>query len=99
MPGDRVALHVSTTAPEWDLEIGRDGLIYQPLLCESGLSAQHHEAPEDCSVIGCGWPVAYEFTIPEDWPPGGYLVILQRVLESRVREQLDALDELRISLG
>lgn len=73
-PGDRVTLHVSTTAPDWDLEIGRDGSVYQPLLYDSGLSGRHHETPEDCSVIGCGWPVAYEFDISEDWPPGGYLV-------------------------
>ncbi len=73
-PGDRVALHVSTTAPDWELEIGRDGLVYQPLLCETGLAGHHHETPEDCSVIGCDWPVAYEFDIPDDWPPGGYLV-------------------------
>lgn len=35
-PGDRVVLYVSTTAREWDLEIGRDGLVYQPLLTETG---------------------------------------------------------------
>ena len=63
-PGDQVALHVSTTAAEWDLEIGRDGSAYQPLLTETGLPGQHHETPRDCSVIGCGWPAAYEFTIP-----------------------------------
>ncbi len=72
-PGDQVALHVSTTAAEWDLEIGRDGSAYQPLLTETGLPGQHHETPRDCSVIGCDWPAAYEFTIPGDWPPGGYL--------------------------
>ena len=73
-PGDRVALHVSTTAPEWELEIGRDGLIYQPLLTETGLPGSHYDTPEDCSARGCDWPVAYAFTIPEDWAPGGYLV-------------------------
>ena len=73
-PGDRVALHVSTTASEWELEVGRDGLIYQPLLHETGMPGQHHDTPPDCSVRGCDWPVAYEFTIPGDWPPGGYLV-------------------------
>ena len=29
-PGDQVALHVSTTAARWDLEVGRDGLEYEP---------------------------------------------------------------------
>ncbi|MEL7011921.1 MAG: N,N-dimethylformamidase beta subunit family domain-containing protein [Pseudomonadota bacterium] len=73
-PGDRVALHVSTTASEWDLEIGRDGRIYQALVTERGLLGHHRSTPMDCSVNGCGWPVSYEFTIPEDWAPGGYLV-------------------------
>jgi hypothetical protein len=73
-PGDRVALHVSTTAPEWDLEIGRDGLIYQKLLTETGLRGVHHPTPASCSVTGCGWPETYAFTIPESWTPGGYLM-------------------------
>ena len=76
-PGDRVALHVSTTAAEWDLEVGRDGLRYDLLLKESGLPGQHHPTPEDCSVPGCDWPVAYSFTIPADWAPGGYLIALR----------------------
>ena len=73
-PGDTVALHVSTTASEWDLEVGRDGLAYQPLLTETGLKGQHHITPRDCSIEGCGWPVAYSFTIPRNWAPGGYLI-------------------------
>ncbi|MEQ9260929.1 MAG: hypothetical protein RIG84_17720 [Roseovarius sp.] len=73
-PGERVALHVSTTAPEWELEIGRDGLCYEPLLRETGLAGRHHDTPRDCSVAGCGWPEAHAFTIPADWRPGGYRV-------------------------
>lgn len=76
-PGERVALHVSTTALEWDLEIGRDGLKYLLLLEETGLQGEHHPTPEDCSVNGCGWPEAYAFTIPQDWEPGGYLFTLR----------------------
>lgn len=76
-PGDRVALHVSTTATEWDLEIGRDGLVYQPLLTETGLEGVHHPTPADCSVNGCGWPETFTFTIPESWTPGGYLMTLR----------------------
>ncbi len=73
-PGDSVTLHVSTTAEEWALEIGRDGLIYQPVLTETGLPGHHGSTPTECSVTGCDWPVSYEFTIPDDWAPGGYLV-------------------------
>jgi len=73
-PGDRVALHVSTTVSEWDLEVGRDGAAYQPLLHKRGLKGIHHPTPQGCSVIGCGWPVSFTFEIPNDWRPGGYLI-------------------------
>lgn len=73
-PGEEVALHVSTTAAEWELEVGRDGPEYEPLLHATGLAGSHQETPLDCSVAGCGWPAAYSFVVPEDWRPGGYLV-------------------------
>jgi len=91
-PGDEVTLHVSTTAPEWEFEIGRDGLVYQPLLSETGLRGQHHDTPMDCSVIGCGWPAAFAFILPNDWAPGGYLVTL------RARHNEDLVEEHHIIL-
>ena len=75
-PGDIVHLHVNTTGRTWNLEIGRDGADYEPLLYETDLPGQYVDTPEDCSVSGCDWPVAYEFSVPDDWPPGGYLVTL-----------------------
>lgn len=91
-PGDRVALHVSTTAAEWDLEVGRDGLTYHPLLTVTGLPGVHHPTPEDCSVKGCGWPEAHAFTIPEEWVPGGYLITF------RARSGQDLVEEHHIIL-
>jgi len=73
-PGDTVALHVSTTAATWEVEIGRDGLSHEPLYHAEGLTGRHHPTPADCSVTGCGWPVEHRLTIPADWRPGGYLV-------------------------
>ena len=75
-PGDRVALRVSTTADTWDLEIGRDGQRYEPLLRDTGLAGTHQDTPPDCSVTGCDWDTSYEFTIPDDWREGGYLITL-----------------------
>lgn len=75
-PGDRLALRVSTTAERWNLEIGRDGARYELLHSETGIAGRHQVTPEDCSVAGCGWDVAYELTIPDDWRAGGYLVTL-----------------------
>ena len=76
-PGEEVALHVSTTAPNWDLEVGRDGLDYAPVLRETGLPGIHQETPGTCSVTGCDWQVSHCFTIPADWRPGGYLITLR----------------------
>lgn len=75
-PGDEVALHVSTTAERWSLEVGRDGARYEPLLTMDNLPGQHHPTPEDCSVTGCGWPESLRFTVPDEWRPGGYLITL-----------------------
>lgn len=75
-PGDTVGLRVHTTGDTWDLEVGRDGADYDTGLIDTDLPGMAHETPEDCSVKGCGWPVAYEFTIPDDWRSGGYLVTL-----------------------
>ena len=86
-PGERVLLHVSTAALAWDLEIGRDGARYEKLLELEGLPGRHHPTPENCSVRGCGWPIEYEFTIPEDWREGGYLITL------RARRDEDLVEE------
>ncbi|HAV61517.1 MAG TPA: hypothetical protein DCY13_04030, partial [Verrucomicrobiales bacterium] len=72
-PGETLALRVSTTAQTYDVEIGRDGADYQPLLRFEGLAGTHHDTPADCSVNGCHWPVAQEITIPDDWASGAYL--------------------------
>ena len=76
-PGEEVALHVSTTAATWDLEVGRDGLSYELVLRETGLPGTHQKTPDDCSVTGCDWQATHRFTIPADWRPGGYLITLR----------------------
>lgn len=76
-PGDVVHLHISTTADTYDIEIGRDGATYMPVMTLTGQAGVHHPTPDDCSVQGCGWPVAHRFAVPDDWPSGGYLVTLR----------------------
>lgn len=76
-PGETIELRVSTTAPHWSLEVGRDGTRYVPLLQASHLLGQHQTTPTDCSVRGCGWAVSHAFTIPQDWQPGAYLLTLR----------------------
>ena len=70
--GERLALHLSASEPTVDLEIRRAGAWPQSVLTQRGIVAAWQDTPEDCSVVGCGWPVAWETTIPEDWPSGAY---------------------------
>ena len=74
--GETLELCVSTNATTFDLELGRDGKEYVSLHRERDLAGQWHASPDDCSVIGCGWPVTWSFRIPEHWKPGGYLITL-----------------------
>lgn len=75
-PGDVVAFHVSATAPRYRMEIARDGAALQVVHVEDGLPARHHDTPDQCSVTGCGWPVAHRLAIPADWRSGAYRVTL-----------------------
>ena len=72
-PGETVRFHLNTTAPEVRLDILRDGGALTSMY-RATVKGAFHETPQDCSVKGCGWPVGYELTIPDDWPSGGYRV-------------------------
>ena len=76
-PGDRLALHLSASAPRVDVEIWRDGQEPRRVLAERGIAASWQETPEDCSLAGCGWPVAWETAIEESWPSGGYRIVVR----------------------
>lgn len=85
-PGETVRFHVNTTADRYDLAIILDGAAPETLHCAKGLPGAMHPTPEDCSVNGCGWPVAYEFELPRDWRSGGYIV---RVSVARGKERFE----------
>jgi hypothetical protein len=72
--GETLRLHVSTTADVFDLTIVRDGAEPVTVVRNEGLPGAFHPTPEDCSVKGCGWPVAFELAVPEAWRSGGYVV-------------------------
>ena len=75
-PGDRIQLHVSTSAPRYDLTISRDGAVSTIVLERKGLPGRLHATPGEASVIGCGWPIALEVKAGDDWRSGGYIVHL-----------------------
>ena len=74
LAGETVKLSVCTNAESYSLDIFRDGVKVLPVLECSGLKGQWHDTPEDCSVKGCGWPVALEIPVDPSWPSGGYVI-------------------------
>ena len=74
-PGADVSLHIATTAASYDIDIWRDGVNTHRLYSAKDLEGNWPDTPEDCSVVGCGWPVALRLKLPRDCPSGGYVVI------------------------
>lgn len=87
-PGETVQFHVSTTEPTVEIEVVRDGLKPISVYRASGISAAHHPTPERYYATGCDWPVAHEWTIPDDLPSGFYLV-LTRINRDGVRREYE----------
>lgn len=74
-PGDTLRLHAMSSATAARLTITRDGLAPQIVL-QTTISTRFAATPVDCSVKGCGWPVAFESVVPMDWPTGVYAYTL-----------------------
>jgi hypothetical protein len=53
--GETVALFVSSTAPQFNLEIVRDGGSEIAVFKAGKIAARWQETPDQCSVDGCGW--------------------------------------------
>ncbi len=75
--GDRVDVHVHTTAREYSLEVVREGLVPESVYRRDGLAGVAHETPADAYRVGCGWPVAHSIEIAQQWRSGFYLVIVR----------------------
>ncbi len=76
-PGETVGLHVSTTADTWGYEIWRDGASFEKVHEQTGLPGAAHPVPDDAVADGCDWPIGASFTIPDDWPSGGFVVVFK----------------------
>jgi len=74
--GKPVGLHVSTDAATFDVEVAREGAEREVVWHAERLTAGLHPAPEDASARGCGWPVALEIPVGEEWRSGYYSVTL-----------------------
>ncbi len=76
LPGDPVALHVSTDAETFDVEVAREGAEREVLWRATGLGGLEHPTPDDASSAGCNWPSALEVPVGIDWRSGYYSVTL-----------------------
>ncbi len=75
-PGASVRLHVSSSAPSYELAIVRDGAHAAPVLTRRVAGARWQDTPQQCSVIGCGWDASLEFRVGDEWPSGAYRLTL-----------------------
>ena len=76
-PGETIRFHVNCSVPRYALEIARDGAEREVVYEERALLGRFFDTPEDCSVRGCDWPVAFELEVPKTWRSGCYLVTLR----------------------
>lgn len=74
-PGEEVSFHASTLAPEWTLEIVRDGLNPEAVYRVEGIRGQYTPDPADSYRAGCNWPVLHRWRVPEEFPSGFYKVV------------------------
>ncbi|MCC7374458.1 MAG: hypothetical protein IT581_07365 [Verrucomicrobiales bacterium] len=76
-PGEELALHVSTSAAEFSVEIARLGARREVVWNSAAVAGREHPIPEDSSSQGCRWPAAVTLKIPADWRSGYYQVVLR----------------------
>jgi hypothetical protein len=65
-PGDTLSLHVSSSAPSFELEIARIG--YEVTIAwrsEPKVACGAHDVAENASSHGCGWPAAISIPVPD----------------------------------
>ena len=74
-PNDEVVFHTSTTAPNWTLEIYRDGYRPQTVHKVDAIAGVHTPTPPEAYRTGCGWPVSHRWRLPKDLRSGFYRVV------------------------
>ena len=76
-PGEELAVHVSTTASTFTMEIQRVGAKNDKVWTSPNpLPGAEYPIPEHASSSGCGWPAAVKVPIPNEWRSGYYQITL-----------------------
>jgi sRNA-binding regulator protein Hfq len=76
-PGEVVRIHTCTTMAHYDLRLYRDGAQQVEILRVIRAEGRYHPTPDDCSINGCGWPVAHRLQLPSDIKSGGYILHIE----------------------
>jgi hypothetical protein len=71
-PGDSIAFHVSTDAPQFKIEVLRDGAEPTVLTTVEAVKGVQHAIPAEAWANGCAWPAAHTLVIPAEWSSGVY---------------------------
>ncbi|MCA9063128.1 MAG: hypothetical protein KDA96_08715, partial [Planctomycetaceae bacterium] len=72
-PGEELGFHFSGSEGSVHLRIDRVGGTTEAVFERSGIDCAAHPIPDRASSDGCGWPAAFQLTIPEDWRSGVYI--------------------------
>jgi hypothetical protein len=73
--GDRMRLHVSSSAASFSVEIARIGAQRDVVWLQDALPGMQYPTPGNASSHGCGWPAAIELEVPHEWRSGYYSVL------------------------
>ncbi|MGF1599910.1 MAG: N,N-dimethylformamidase beta subunit family domain-containing protein [Acidimicrobiales bacterium] len=76
-PEEVAAVHVSSRADRYDVEVHRWGAERRLVWEGRDLAGSYVAPPPDADANGCGWPVGVEVPIGDDWSSGFYLVTLR----------------------
>lgn len=73
-PGETINFHLRSEPPHFFLRIRiyRIGSA-ETLMHTAHATAMPYPTPANAYEVGCGWPVGYPLTIPDDWPSGVYI--------------------------
>ena len=74
-PGETFNFHASATERPCRLEVAREGRE-RKVAHQSWIEVGDHPTPHGADQNGCGWPVAANVTVGEDWDPGYYDIAL-----------------------
>lgn len=81
-PGEEVIFHFNSNAREFSLSILRDGASPTVVWQRDHLHAHPQRTPPDAHAVGCQWPEAMRWRLPDDIPSGFYLIVLRTVQTS-----------------